>query len=174
MKEIPAIIDELIPPSDYQHRNGFSNDHIIDSLSTEQKRLVETQLLGMLEQSDDWLIGETLTYMNSTKAIDLINSKLNSSTDPTSRITWAGMINNLKKGDVRMKEIAYEEFLKLSDKYQLISFFHTLRLFDLPNINERIKSYIDHKDYLIAYNARTALGLDVTELIKQEQQKDKL
>ena len=173
MQNISDKIKELIPPSDYQQRNGFSNEHLIDKLSKDQKTAVEAELLQMFELSDDSLIGETLTYLNSSKAIPLIESKLNISQDSTSKIHWASMINTLKKGDQKMKDIAFHEFSKLSDKYQLIGAFHTLTSFNDQRINKRISSYANDPEYLIAYNARTAIGQSVEELIKNEQQESR-
>ena len=41
MKNIEHLLKELIPPSDYQHRNGFSNEHIILRLTENEKTEVE-------------------------------------------------------------------------------------------------------------------------------------
>ena len=167
MKHLSDTIKELIPPNDYEHRNGFSNEHLIDQLSKADKTAVETELLKMLESADDLLIGQTLAYLHSSKAIPLMESKLKKADDAVSRIHWAGWVDNLKEGEQDMKDVAFEEFKKLSDIYQLISAFPILVTFKDPRINERIKSYLDDPAYLVAYNARTALGEPVDQLIKK-------
>jgi hypothetical protein len=44
--------------------------------------------------------------------------------------------------------------------------------FDDKRINEKIETYINDKDYLVAYNARTSLGQDTKELIEKERLKN--
>ena len=39
--DIHKMINEIIPPADYQHRNGFNNTHLIDNLNDNEKRRVE-------------------------------------------------------------------------------------------------------------------------------------
>jgi len=63
------LIKELIPSSDYQHRNGFRNEHIVLSLTEKEKLEVEQNLIEMLEKKEDDLIGETLTIMKSTDSL---------------------------------------------------------------------------------------------------------
>lgn len=167
------LLNEIIPPSDYQHRNGFSNDHIIDSLNASEKTTVEIELIKLLEQSDDTLIGDTLAYMGSADSLPILQNKLNASQNPNSKILWANFIFRIKHGDNKMKDIAFDEFQKVSGKYNLIPLFHTLASFRDPRINDIIKGYQDDKDYLIAYNARTALGRDTKELIARERSKNK-
>ncbi|WP_421754844.1 hypothetical protein [Croceimicrobium sp.] len=50
----------MLPPSDYFHRNGFSNAAIIESLSDSERHEVEMRLIKMLEESSEGLIGETM------------------------------------------------------------------------------------------------------------------
>ena len=46
---IDKLVDEVIPPSDYQHRNGFNNAPIIDALTDNERQLLETALIQKLE-----------------------------------------------------------------------------------------------------------------------------
>jgi hypothetical protein len=49
MVTIEKLIDEIIPyPADYSHRNGFSNNHIIDNLSADEKIEVENALIELM------------------------------------------------------------------------------------------------------------------------------
>lgn len=172
VRNIEHLLKELIPPSDYQHRNGFSNEHIVLSLTENEKTEVERNLIKMLEKNDDDLIGETLTIMKSTDSLPTLKKRLKLAKSPTMKIIWASYINEIKSGDDEMKEIALTEFDNVSDKYSLIGIFHHLAKFCDSRINDKIRNYINHEDYLTAYNARTSLGIDTADLIKQEQIKN--
>lgn len=173
MREINQLLKEIIPPSDYQHRNGFGNDDIIDSLFDSQKIEVEARLIDMLKQDDDTLIGETLAYMKSNNSLTVLLKRIELTTNPHVRIIYASCINEIKGGDEEMKKLALNEFEKVTEKYALLSTFHVLSRFKDSRVEEKIHSYINDKDYLIAYNAITSIGIDVTEIIKRERQKPK-
>ena len=173
MRNIDHLLEELIPPADYQHRNGFSNKHLVLNLSDTEKLEVEKRLIEMLDVNDDELIGETLTILKSTDSLENLSKRLNSAKRPTSKIIWASYINEIKGGDQEMKEIALKEFDNVKEKYSRIAIFHYLTRFQDSRINEKIKGYIDHSDYLTAYNARTSLGIDTKEIVNRERLKNK-
>lgn len=173
MKTIDQIIEELIPPADYQHRNGFSNEHLVLNLTDQDKREVEKRLIEMLETKDDELIGETLAILKSTDSLTSLNKRLNSAKSATSKIIWASYINEIKDGDTEMKDFALKEFDNVKDKYSRITIFHYLSQFQDTRIKKKIQSYINHSDYLTAYNARTALGIDTQEIVNRERSKNK-
>lgn len=172
MTSIESLLNKIIPPSDYTHRNGFSNNYIIDNLSIDEKVQVEDALIKILPTSNDCLIGETLSYMKSVRSLPLLQQKLNDSKNPISKIIWASYIYKLRPEEIEMRDIAFSEFAKVDGKYDLISLFHTLIIFNDKRINERIESYTNDKDYLVAYNARASLGLDTKELIDKERLKN--
>lgn len=173
MKTIDKIIEELIPPADYQHRNGFSNEHLVLNLTDQDKREVEKRLIEMLETKDDELIGETLAILKSTESLTSLKKRLNSAKSATSKIIWASYINEIKGGDTEMKDLALKEFDFVKDKYSRITIFHYLSQFQDSRIKEKIGRYVDHSDYLTAYNARTALGIDTQEIVNRKRNKDK-
>ena len=159
MRETSELIREILPPADYQQRNGFTNDSIILSLSEQEKVAVEKKLITILKFSDDTLIGETLAFMKSKDSLPSLRKKLSQTSKPVLRILWSSYINQIKEGDQEMKDIAFEEFKRVRGKYSLIPLFWTLKSFCDERINERIGKYINHKDSLVSYNARVALGL---------------
>ena len=173
VKTIDQILEELIPPADYQNRNGFSNEHLVQNLTQNEKQEVEKRLIEMLDTNDDGLIGETLANLKSTNSLTSLNKRLNSAKSATSKIIWASYINEIKGGDDEMKELALNEFDKVTDKYSRITTFHYLSHFQDTRINEKMRSYINHSDYLTAYNARTALGIDTKEIVNRERSKNK-
>jgi hypothetical protein len=173
VKNINEILKKLIPPADYQHRNGFSNESIILNLDESEKKEVEKQLISMLELNDDDLIGETLVIMKSISALPNLRIRLDLAKSPASRILWASYINELKGRDEEMIKIALLEFEKITEKYTRIGIFHCLSRFQDSRINEKIRKFINHEDYLTAYNARTSLGLDPKEIIERDRSKNK-
>ncbi len=62
--------------------------------------------------------------------------------------------------DNEMINLAISSFKKMDNpadpyyKYKLISGFYYLSKFSAPATNDVIKSYINHEDYLVSYNAR--------------------
>lgn len=110
MRDIGQLLNEIIPPNDYSHRNGFTNERTLLSLSENEKEEVEASLIEMLERSDDTLIGESLMILKSVKSLPILEKRLNSTKDSSLKISWAGFINEIKNGDVRMKDIALKEF----------------------------------------------------------------
>ncbi|WP_147321418.1 MULTISPECIES: hypothetical protein [unclassified Arenibacter] len=172
MRNIEQLIKELIPPNDYQNRNGFSNEHIVLSLTEKEKVEVERNLIEMPKQEEDDMIGETLTIMKSTDSLPTLQKRLNLTKSPTMKIIWASYINEINNGDEKMKEIALNEMDKISEKYSRIGIFHHLAKFRDSRINDKIRNFINHEDYLTAYNARTSLGMETAEIIKREQIKN--
>lgn len=164
MTDINKLIEEIIPPADYQHRNGFSNESIILSLSEQEKLEVEDRLIKMLSNSNDELIGETLVILKSKKALPILNDKLSKAKKPSLKIIWASYINEIEGGSDQMKNIAFEELKKVSGSYTLIEVFYYASRFNDSRINNEIRKFINHKDYLVAYNARKYLGLSTKEI----------
>ena len=75
------------------------------------------------------------------------------------KITWAALINDLKKGDSEMEKIAFEEFEKLEFIYAIQGWiFMDLIKFDSPRINKRIEEFVDHKYDLVAHHAKMVLN----------------
>ena len=173
MRTIDQILQELIPPADHSHRNGFSNEHLILELTKEERVHVELRLIEMLKKTDDVLIGETLTILKSRSSLPGLRNRLALARSSFSKIIWASFINELEEGDEHLKEIVRSEFEKINDKYVLTSAFYYLRSFNDPAINDKIRSYINDADYLTAYNARQCLGIDTQKIIDRERAKGK-
>jgi len=171
MRDIKHLISEIIPPQDYQHRNGFGNEQIIDSLSQVEKNEVEKELLKLLKNSSDMLIVDTLAYLKSDNALPLLKIKLSSTTSPTNKIYLARAIYGINTKEVEMKDIAFEAFQKITNEYQLIDVFYALSYFQDKRLNDLIQSFQNDKRYLVAYNARQVLGIDTQELIQRERNK---
>jgi len=156
--DINKIVSEIIPPDDYQHRNGFSNEHLIDKLSDEEKFKVETELINMLQKKPDMLIVQTLGYMKSEKSLPVLYELLESLNEEMAKIITATSIFEINQ-DQKMIEIAKASFKSIKDKFQLISAFHYLMRLQDSEISKLIQEYTTNSDYLISYNAKQVLGI---------------
>lgn len=155
--EINKIVREIIPPDDYQHRNGFSNEHLIDNLSDEEKLKVEAELINILQKKHDMLVVETLSYLKSEKALPILYDLLANLHDEMAKIITSIAIYELNH-DQKMIDIAKSAFLNVNDKFQLISAFHYLVRFQDSGLTHQIQKFTFNSDYLVSYNAKKVLG----------------
>ncbi|WP_271765997.1 hypothetical protein [Aquimarina algiphila] len=159
MRNIEKLIKEIIPPPTREEREGFTNDKIIAGLNKEEFLAVEKRLIQELEENDDLLIGQTLVEMKSENALPVLSRRLMKKDSHFEKITWAALINDLKKGDSEMEKIAFEEFEKLEFIYAVQGcIFMDLIKFDSPRINKRIEKFVDHKYHLVAIHAKKVLN----------------
>lgn len=156
--DINKIVSEIIPPDDYQHRNGFSNEQLIDKLNDEEIFKVEKELITMLQKKPDMLIVETLGYMKSEKAIPILYELMESLNNEMAKIIIATSIFEINQ-DQKMIEKAKASFKTIKDKFQLISAFHYLVRLQDSEILKLIQNLTTNSDYLISYNAKQALGM---------------
>lgn len=154
---IAKVVNEIIPPNDYQHRNGFSNEHIIDKLSDEEKSQVEKALVDRLHKNPDMLIVETLGYMKSDMSLPILYKLLEDLNDEIAKIITTVSIFEINQ-DQKMIDVAKKLFRIIKNKYQLISVFHYLVRFQDSEILKLIEGYATNKDYLISHNAKQAIG----------------
>lgn len=161
---IKILIDKIILPNDYHHRNGFNNTLIIDQLDDSEKNLVEEVLIKRLSEQDfDLLVIETLSYLKSELSLPFLYRFLETCTDEMTKIIVSASIFEINN-DSSMINIAinsFEQIAKNKDSYyvfRLISTFYYLIKFRNTNVNSIIKEYTKNKEYLISYNAKKALS----------------
>lgn len=158
--EITELMSKIIPRDDYQHRNGFSNRHLIDKLSNSERSEVEAELIKILHEKNDMLVVETLGYMKSKKSLTTLYDLLRDLNDGMAKLITADAIFQINE-DYNMIEEAKSAFMKLKDRYQIISAFYYLVKFSNSSTIELIKNYTIASDHLISYNAKKALeGLE--------------
>lgn len=155
--DINKIVSEIIPPEDYQHRNGFSNEHLIDKLSDVEKIKIETELINMLLKKSDMLVVETLAYMRSDKSLPALYELLEILKEEMAKIITATSIFEINQ-DQKMIEIVKASFKTIKDKFQLITAFRYLVRLNDSEISKLIQEYTTNSDYLISYNAKQVLG----------------
>lgn len=164
--DIEKLINTIIPPADYQHRNGFSNSNIINQLNENEKQLVEDALINkLLGRTDDTLIIETLAYLKSEKALPLLYDSLEHCSDAMAKIITAASIFEINN-DNTMIDLSINSFKQLDNSkdayyiYKLVPAFYYLVKFRNSKVNNLIEEYTTHKEYLISCNAKQALGSD--------------
>lgn len=160
-------IDKIIPPLDYAHRNGFSNIELINKLTNEKKGDLENILINKLkfieDKEFDSLIVETLAYLKSKKALPILQELLIKCSNDTDKLIIASSIFEIDKSNIDMIDIAINLFKKMDNKndayyvYKLVSAFYYLSKFKNSKINNIIKEYTEHPEYLVSYNAKKAL-----------------
>ncbi len=123
--EIEELIEEIIPPSDYQHRNGFSNEPIIDKLTSKEKALVEDELICLLSKEAgkriDNLIVETLAYLKSEKSLPFLKKLLEGEVSDMAKLILAISIFEIN-GEKDMPSVAISSFKKISQRKDELNF----------------------------------------------------
>jgi len=152
---ISELIEKVIPPNDYQHRNGFSNKPIMDSLDPETKRALEQELIKLLDKETDPLIAETLAYIQSDAAIPALLNALHRISDPAAKLIFANSIYKMD-GNKEAMEIGINSFKAVSNKFAKMSLFYYLATFKSPEVDEILELYSGDKDTLLATNAKKA------------------
>ncbi|MDB5159287.1 MAG: hypothetical protein JWR50_3994 [Mucilaginibacter sp.] len=152
--DIEQLVNKIIPKNDREHREGFSNDIIIDQLDIATKRLIEDALIQKLSNgSHDALIVETLAYLKSVRSLPILYDLLDRPPYPMHRLVVTSSIYEINK-DSNLVDLAIKVFNEMTNKYDIISAFYYLSKFNNVKANAIIGSYTNDKEYLISYNAK--------------------
>lgn len=157
---------EIIPPDNYENRNGFNNHPLIDALTKKEKQLLEKELITRLSSEDelDKLVVETLAYLKSSNSLYLLNEKLANTSEPTIKLTIAWAIFEIIQ-DNKMVGIVLDSIKKIDNKsdayyvYKLTDAFYKLAKFHNVKIDLVLKRYTSRSEFLLAYNAERALRI---------------
>jgi hypothetical protein len=163
---IEKLINEVIPPADYQHRNGFNNIPLVEGLTLYEKQLLEKGLIKKLELESmkeiDILIVETLAYLKSKESLPVLYQLIESSRFDIVKLQIATSIFEINQ-DPKMIDIAisaFKEIDNIKDAYHVYAVsgtFYHLSKFKNERIKQIIKEYTSHSEYLISYNAKQYL-----------------
>ncbi len=153
-------INIFIPPINLLDREGFSNTGLIDKLDEIEKQALEEELIFRLQNDTipDIMMIEALAYLKSVKSIPLMMNVLNNTSNLVSKIRIAFSIYRLNKNH-EFIHIALNALQMFDDYYTLILSFYYAAKFNDKKINDYIRSYINHPDFLVSYNARAVLGI---------------
>jgi HEAT repeat protein len=165
---IDKLVNEVIPPSDYQHRNGFDNIPIIDKLADNEKQLLERALvkkmLSEAEKEIDTLIVDTLAHLKSAASLPVLRNLLEVSNENVTKLRIATAIFVISR-DAEMVNVAVNSVKEMDSRkeayyvYKLASAFYYLAKFKTEKTEQLIKEYASHSEYLISYNAKQALEI---------------
>lgn len=166
--DIDKLVNAVIPPSDYPHRNGFNNIPILNKLSEDEKQLLEKALIQKLlfeaGKEVDTLIVETLAYLKTVASLPILKKLLEVCTDIVIRLRISTSIFEISQ-DTEMVDIAVSLVKEMDNKndayyvYKLTSAFYYLAKFKNEKTTRLIKEYTSDPNYLISYNAKQALTL---------------
>ncbi|HMG67004.1 MAG TPA: hypothetical protein VK588_04925, partial [Chitinophagaceae bacterium] len=99
--EIEELVALVVPPADYQHRNGFNNIPLISKLTKDEKTQLEDALISKLTNeskvSIDTLIIETLAFLKSEKSLPILKQLLGASSNNLTRLKIAASIFEIGK-----------------------------------------------------------------------------
>ncbi len=163
---VDDLVSCVIPPSDYQHRNGFTNTSIIDGLTEDEKIVLETaliqKLLSEVLNAPDTLIIDTLAYLRSIKSLPVLRQILEVCNDIVSGLPVAAAIFKINN-DIEMVDIAVNLVKQMDKKdayytYKLIHAFFYLAKFKSEKTKQIFQEYRSHPDFLVSYNAKEALA----------------
>jgi hypothetical protein len=163
---IEKLLREIIPPADYQHRNGFNNIPLIDKLTGDEKIQLENALIDKLtfesDKEPDSLIVETLAYLKSQKSVPVLRKLLDKNLYIITELIIATSIYEISR-DNDMIDSAINIVNKIEYKKgpyyvsKLTKAFYYLIKFENAEINSIIEKYTSHQEHLIAYNAKRVL-----------------
>lgn len=163
---IDALLLKVIPPSDFAHRDGFSNTAIIDKLNKSEKKVLEDALIQKLinetDKNADTLIIDTLSYMHSEKAIPVLNHFLKALTNDYEIIVIGVALFKLTQNHTLISKILYH-FKNIDNPtdpyapYKIIMSLPYLSQIKTEEIKQIIAGYLDHTDYTVSYNAKRAI-----------------
>ncbi len=156
---IKKLYKRIIPPDNYENRKDFYNEDLIDNLIHKKKVLIENMLIEDLKSKYDLLIIETLAYLKSEKSIQLIEKILKKSNEPYDKVIIASSLFSLNYNKDKMIDIAYNNFLEITNDYSKTYLFFYLIKFNDSKTNALIESYTDNKNILLANNSKRALRL---------------
>jgi HEAT repeat protein len=137
---------------------------LLDNLSIEELKLAELELIKAASLRDDWsIVG--LGHIKSKNSLPTLISLLADSNGPL-KVKIAHSIFQISQ-DEKMKDIVLATMPKITGEFELIDVLYYLPFFNDKRITDLLHSYINHKNYLVAYNATRYLGLPTDEVVER-------
>lgn len=159
MRDLDYLLNQLIPPPIREEREGFTNDHLIELLSDEEKVALVPRLIEMLNNSQDLLVAETLFKIDASVALPQVLECLKQQDSPMEKIVWTELVHHFDEGNPEMEKVAFDAFKELDFNYESEGWiFIILIKFNSERINKRIEEFVDHKYFLVAHHAKMVLN----------------
>ena len=158
------LLKQIIPLAKYEYREGFSNHKIVDTLNEIERADIESKLINLLQSSKevDNLIVDTLAYMKSKNSLVTLKSLIKKQLPVIETLSIACAIYN----DESMIDLAIKNFEKITDNYTIMASFYYLFKFNNDRLDNIIKKFLNHEDYLVSYNAKRFIDLRTSQINK--------
>jgi hypothetical protein len=155
---IENLLVEIIPPNDYAYRRDFTNHHLIDKLTIDEKILLEDALIKRLNTDRDLLVIKTLAYLKSERSLPALYTILEEETEAMPKLIIASSIFEIN-GDEHMVQTCISSFRMVDNKYSIIAAFYYLKKLNNAEADNLIREHTDHPEYPVSYNAKRFLGI---------------
>lgn len=161
------LLKQIIPLAKYEYREGFSNHKIVDTLNEIERADIESKLINLLQSSKevDNLIVDTLAYMKSKNSLVTLKSLIKKQLPVIETLSIACAIYEIDN-DESMIDLAIKNFEKITDNYTIMASFYYLFKFNNDRLDNIIKKFLNHKDYLVSYNAKRFIDLRTSQINK--------
>jgi hypothetical protein len=157
-------LNDIIPPSDHAHREGFTNEPLLDALGASDRRALEQALVATLQAgSTDLLVVETLAYLHAQSAVPAVQAFIARCPD-YARLGATAALYRLTR-DRALLALALEYFRALEARqdayrvYGLINGLYNLAEFEGPEADDVLKTYAHHPELLLSHNAARARSM---------------
>jgi hypothetical protein len=161
------LLKQIIPLAKYEYREGFSNHKIVDTLNEIERADIESKLINLLQSSKevDNLIVDTLAYMKSKNSLVTLKSLIKKQLPVIETLSIACAIYEIDN-DESMIDLAIKNFEKITDNYTIMASFYYLFKFNNDRLDNIIKKFLNHEDYLVSYNAKRFIDLRTSQINK--------
>lgn len=158
-------LNDIIPPADHAHREGFTNEPLLDALGAPDRRALEQVLVADLQAgSMDLLVVETLAYLQAESAGPVVRTFIARCSDPSTRLGAMAALYRLTQ-DRTLLAPALDCFRALEARadayrvYALLGGLYYLAQFEGPEVDLVLETYTHHTDFLLSYNATRARSM---------------
>jgi len=155
-KEFQAFYKGFMKADTWAVRKEGVPLELLDKLTNDEKIMAEQILIENANVGDSWqIIG--LGYLKSEKSLIKLY-RLLSKAKKEMKVIIAHSIYQICE-DPKMIEIALTETKKLKNWYEIIDILYMLPDFNDEKVNKMLVEFCSHKEYLVSYNAKRALGI---------------
>ncbi|WP_027388647.1 hypothetical protein [Chryseobacterium gregarium] len=152
-----------------QRKDGIPLD-LLDQLTREELKAAEAELIKAVSLRDSWpTVG--LGHIKSKSALPTLYDLLDKSKGAMSVIVAHSIFQICQ--DARMIETVLEAMPGITSEFELIDILYYLPDFNEIRIAELHCGYLNHNDYLVAYNAARSLGLPTDGIVEKFRNREK-
>ncbi|MFD0711796.1 HEAT repeat domain-containing protein [Paenibacillus sp. GCM10027626] len=154
MKVYQKFVTYFLDAPTWEKRKDGPPLELFDRMTAEERRAAEEELLRIVSLRDNWPV-MALGYLRSHKARDVLYELLPGA-EGGMKVDIALALWLIGR-DENLVDIAVNASRTEASPFSLINMLYSLAQFGVPETEERIVQLLDHKDELVAYNAKQAL-----------------